>query len=53
MKSYWLVICQQGCIVGYFDMIGEVVLEDVCVVWLLFGLVGGYQCELLVVDSEW
>lgn len=46
MKSYWLVVCQQGCIVGYFEMSGLDVLEDICVVWVMFGIIGGYQCEL-------
>lgn len=52
MKSYRLVIRQQGRIVGHFDTTGEAALEDACVARSLFGLAGGYQCELLVADSE-
>jgi hypothetical protein len=48
MKSYRLVIRQQGRIVGHFDTTGEAALEDACVARSLFGLAGGYQCELLV-----
>lgn len=48
MKSYRLVIRQQGRIVGHFDTTGEAAL----VARSLFGLAGGYQCELLVADSE-
>lgn len=52
MKSYRLVIRQQGRIVGHFDTTGEAALEDACVARSLFGLAGGYQCELLVSDGE-
>jgi hypothetical protein len=52
MKSYRLVIRQQGRIVGHFDTTGEAALEDACVARSLFGLAGGYQCELLVADGE-
>ncbi len=52
MKSYRLVIRQQGRIVGHFDTTGEAALEDACVARSLFGLAGGYQCDLLVSDSE-
>ncbi len=52
MKSYRLVIRLQGRIVGHFDTTGEAALEDACVARSLFGLAGGYQCELLVADSE-
>lgn len=52
MKSYRLVIRQQGRIVGHFDTTGEAALEDACVARSLFCLAGGYQCELLVADSE-
>ena len=31
MKSYRLVIRQQGRIVGHFDTTGEAALEDACV----------------------
>lgn len=48
MKSYRLVIRQQGRIVGHFDTTGEAALEDACVARSLFGLAGGYQCDLLV-----
>lgn len=44
MKSYRLVIRQQGRIVGHFDTTGEAALEDACVARSLFGLAGGYQC---------
>lgn len=43
MKSYRLVIRQQGRIVGHFDTTGEAALEDACVARSLFGLAGGYQ----------
>jgi hypothetical protein len=43
---------QQGRIVGHFDTTGQEALEDVCVARSLFGVAGGYQCELLVSDSE-
>lgn len=52
MKSYRLVLRQQGRIVGHFDTTGEAALKDACVARSLFGLAGGYQCELLVADSE-
>ena len=50
MKSYRLVIRQQGRIVGHFDTTGEAALEDACVARSLFGLAGGYQCDLMVSD---
>lgn len=37
MKSYRLVIRQQGRIVGHFDTTGEAALEDACVARSLFG----------------
>ena len=52
MKSYRLVIRQQGRIVGHFDTTGEAALEDACVARSLFGLAGGYQCELLTASGE-
>ncbi|AGJ84834.1 hypothetical protein WP3W18E01_13350 [Raoultella ornithinolytica] len=52
MKSYRLVVRQQGRIVGYFETAGNEALEDVCVARSLFGVTGGYQCDLLVSDSE-
>lgn len=52
MKSYRLVIRQQGRIVGHFDTTWEAALEDACMARSLFGLAGGYQCELLVSDGE-
>ena len=52
MKSYRLVVRQQGRIVGHFDTTGEAALEDACVARSLFGLAGGYQCVLLVSESE-
>ncbi|CAM3073558.1 hypothetical protein SB6411_01484 [Klebsiella spallanzanii] len=52
MKSYRLVVRQQGRVVGYFDTTGSEALEDACEVGALFGAVGGYQCDLLVSDSE-
>ncbi|WEJ86781.1 MAG: cytoplasmic protein [Klebsiella huaxiensis] len=52
MKSYRLVVRQQGRVVGHFDTSGSEALEDACEVSSLFGAVGGYQCDLLVSDSE-
>lgn len=49
MKSYRLVVRQQGRIVGHFETSG---LEDICVARAMFGITGGYQCELQVSDSE-
>ncbi|MEX9253682.1 cytoplasmic protein [Pseudenterobacter timonensis] len=52
MKSYRLVVRQQGRVVDHFDTSGSEALEDICVARALFGIAGGYQCELLVADSE-
>lgn len=52
MKSYRLVIRQQGRIVGHFDTTGEAALEDACVARSLFGLAGGYQCWSLTASGE-
>ena len=52
MKSYRLVVRQQGRIVGHFETSGLNALEDICVARAMFGITGGYQCELLVSDSE-
>ncbi|KJG27211.1 cytoplasmic protein, partial [Raoultella planticola] len=40
MKSYRLVVRQQGRIVGYFETAGNEALEDVCVARSLFGVTG-------------
>lgn len=52
MKSYRLVVRQQGRVVGHFDTSGAQSLEDICVARAMFGITGGYDCELLVADSE-
>ncbi|CAH5414630.1 cytoplasmic protein [Klebsiella oxytoca] len=52
MKSYRLVVRQQGRVVGHFETTGSEALEDVCEVGSLLGAVGGYQCDLQVSDSE-
>ncbi|HFZ8995728.1 TPA: cytoplasmic protein [Citrobacter freundii] len=52
MKSYRLVVRQQGRMVGHFDTSGLNALEDICVARAIFSVAGGYQCELLVADSE-
>lgn len=52
MKSYRLVVRQQGRIIGHFETSGRDALEDICVARAMFGMAGGYQCELLVSDSE-
>ncbi|WP_434639413.1 cytoplasmic protein [Klebsiella sp. I138] len=52
MKSYRLVVRQQGRVVGHFDTTGNEALEDVCVARSLFGVTGGYQCDLLVSENE-
>ncbi len=52
MKSYRLVVRQQGRIVGHFETSGLDALEDICVARAMFGITGGYQCELQVSDSE-
>ena len=52
MKSYRLVVRQQGRVVGHFETTGSEALEDVCEVGSLFGAGGGYQCDLQVSDSE-
>ena len=31
---------------------GTAALEDICVARAMFGIAGGYDCELLVADSE-
>ena len=52
MKSYRLVVRQQGRVVGHFETPGSEALVDICEIGSLFGAVGGYQCDLLVSDSE-
>lgn len=52
MKSYRLVVRQNGRMVGHFDISGITALEDICVARAMFGIAGGYDCELLVADSE-
>ncbi|WP_368919022.1 cytoplasmic protein [Citrobacter sp. RHB21-C01] len=52
MKSYRLVVRQQGRVVGHFDTSGVDALADICVARAMFGVAGGYQWELLVADAE-
>ena len=52
MKSYRLGGRQNGRMVGHFDTSGATALEDICVARAMFGIAGGYNCELLVADSE-
>lgn len=53
MKSYRLVIRQQGRIVGHFDTSGEAALEDACVARSLFGLAGiSVNCWSLTASGE-
>ncbi|WP_281549726.1 cytoplasmic protein [Kluyvera cryocrescens] len=52
MKSYRLVVRHNGRLVGHFDTSGQDALEDACVAHAIFGVTGGYQCELQVSDSE-
>ncbi|MFU0852103.1 cytoplasmic protein [Kluyvera cryocrescens] len=52
MKSYRLVVRHNGRLVGHFDTSGQDALEDACVALAIFGVTGGYQCELQVSDSE-
>lgn len=52
MKSYRLVVRHNGRLVGHFDTSGQDALEDACVARAIFGVTGGYQCELQVSDSE-
>lgn len=52
MKSYRLVVRHNGRLVGHFDTSGQDALEDACVARAIFGVTGGYQCELKVSDSE-
>ncbi|EGK5437820.1 cytoplasmic protein [Salmonella enterica] len=52
MKSYRLVVRQQGRMVGHFETSGTEALEDICVARTMFGIADGYDCELLVADSE-
>lgn len=52
MKSYRLVVRHNGRLVGHFDTRGQDALEDACVARAIFGVTGGYQCELQVSDSE-
>ncbi|POT59959.1 cytoplasmic protein [Citrobacter amalonaticus] len=52
MKSYRLVVHHNGRLVGHFETCGQDALEDACVARAMFGITGGYQCELLVSDSE-
>lgn len=53
MKSYRLVVRQQGRVVGHFEMSGQDVLYCKVSVWHGRYLVStaGIQCELLVSDS--
>lgn len=41
MKSYRLVVRQQGRIVGHFETSGLDALEDICVARAMFGITGG------------
>ena len=52
MKSYRLVIRHNGRLVGHFETCGQNALEDACVARAMFGVTGGYQCELQESDSE-
>ncbi|HEB0856362.1 TPA: cytoplasmic protein [Citrobacter freundii] len=52
MKSYRLVVRQHGRMIGHFDTSGTEALENICVARAMFGIAGGYDCELLVSDSE-
>lgn len=52
MKSYRLVVRHNGRLVGHFDTSGQDALEDACVARAIFGVTGGYQCELQVSDRE-
>ena len=52
MKSYRLVVRHNGRLVGHFDTSGQDALEVACVARAIFGVTGGYQCELQVSDSE-
>ncbi|SQC34523.1 cytoplasmic protein [Kluyvera cryocrescens] len=52
MKSYRLVVRHNGRLVGHFDTSGQDALEDACVARAIFGVTGGYQCELQVSDCE-
>jgi GTPase len=51
MKSYRLVVRQNGRMVGHFDTSGQ--RRWKISAWRgMFGIAGGYDCELLVADSE-
>lgn len=52
MKSYRLVVRHNDRLVGHFDTSGQDALEDACVARAIFGITGGYQCELQVSDYE-
>ena len=52
MKRYRLVVRHNGRLGGHFDTSGKDALEDACVARAVFGVTGGYQCELWVSDSE-
>ncbi len=52
MESYRLVVSLQGRTLGHFDTTGINALEDAGRARALFESVAGYQCELLVADSE-
>lgn len=41
MKSYRLVVRQNGRMVGHFDTSGKEALEDICVARAMFGIAGG------------
>lgn len=52
MKSYRLVVRQNGRMVGHFDTCGTAALEDICVARAMFGIAGGYDCELLGIRND-
>ena len=52
MKSYRLVVRHNGRMVGHFETSGQNALEDVYVARAIFGITGGYQCELQESDCE-
>ncbi|MDI5454377.1 cytoplasmic protein, partial [Salmonella enterica subsp. enterica serovar Cerro] len=47
-----LITTQPGRIRCQFETSGLDALEDICVARAMFGITGGYQCELQVSDSE-
>ncbi|SUG13952.1 putative cytoplasmic protein [Salmonella enterica subsp. arizonae] len=52
MKSYRLVVRQQGRMVGILKRAGQRRWKISAWRGRLFGIAGGYDCELLVADSE-